>query len=86
MLRAKLYAIFAGIVAFLLALVKILWGRSQRQKKRADRAEAQVEFKEAVEDSDSELSKDLSSRKAKISKEIEDEKSVTSLSDPNSDW
>ena len=86
MLKAKLYAIFAGIVAFLLALVKILWGRSQRQKKRADRAEAQVEFKEAVEDSDSELSKDLSSRKAKISKEIEDEKSVTSLSDPNSDW
>ena len=86
MLKAKLYAIFAGIVAFLLALVKILWGRAQKQKKRADRAEAQVEFKEAVEDSDSELSKDLSSRKAKISKEIEDEKSVTSLSNPNSNW
>jgi len=84
MLKAKLYAIFAGIVAFLLALVKILWGRAQKQKKRADRAEAHVVFKEQVEDADSELSKDLSSRKAEISKEIKDGEEVTSLSDPNS--
>ena len=86
MLRAKLYAIFAGIVAFLLALVKILWGRSQKQKKRADRAEAGLQRQSDIQDSDTELSKDLASRRAEISKEIEDEKSVTSLSRPNDDW
>jgi len=85
MIKAKLYAIFAGVIAVLLATIKILSGQNRRNKKRADRAEAQIVFKEAVEDSDSELSKDLSSRKARISKEIEDEKSVTSLSRPN-DW
>ena len=86
MLKAKLYAIFAGIVAFLLALVKILWGRAQKQKKRADRAEAGLQRQSDIQDSDSELSKDLASRRAEISKEIEDEKSVTSLSRPNDDW
>ena len=85
MLKAKLYAIFAGIVAFLLALVKILWARSQKQKKRADRAEAQVVFKEAVEDSDSELSNDLSSRKAKIKQEIKEGEPVKSLEESN-EW
>ena len=84
MLKAKLYAILGGVVAFLLALVKIFAGKAKRAEKRADRAEAQVVFKEAVEDSDSELSKDLESRKAEISKEIKDGEEVTSLSDPNS--
>ena len=86
MLKAKLYAIFAGIVAFLLALVKILWGRVQKQKKRADRAEAGLQRQSDIQDSDTELSKDLSSRRAEISKEIEDGKEVTSLSRPNDDW
>ena len=85
MLKAKLYAIFAGIGLFLLGLVRVLWGRVQAQKKRADRAEAQVVFKEQVEESDSELSRDLSSRKAKIKKDLEEGETVESLEKPN-DW
>ena len=86
MLKAKLYAIFAGIGLFLLGLVKVLWGRSQKQKKRAERAEAGLQRQSDVQEADTELSKDLSSRKARISKEIKDGEEVTSLSDPNSDW
>ena len=85
MIKAKLYAIVAGIFAVLLATIKILSGQNRRNKKRAERAEAQVVFKEKVVDSDTELSKDLTSRRAKISKEIKDGE-VTSLSDPNTDW
>ena len=83
MLKAKLYAIFAGILVVLMTIIKVLSGQNRRNKKRAKRAEAQVVFKEKVEDADTELSKDLSSRKAKISKEIKDGEEVTSLSDPN---
>ncbi len=85
MLKAKLYAIFAGIGLFLLGLVKLFAGKAKRAEKRADRAEAQVVFKEKVEDSDSELSKDLSSRKAQIKKEIKEGKTVKSLEEPN-EW
>lgn len=85
MIKAKLYAIVVGIFAVLLATIKILSGQNRRNKKRAERAEAKVLFQEKVVDSDTELSKDLTSRRAKISKEIKDGE-VTSLSDPNSDW
>jgi len=83
MFKAKLYAIFAGIIAVLLTTIKVLSGQNKRNKKRAERAEAHVRRASEIQESDTELSKDLSSRKAKIKQEIEDEKSVTSLSDPD---
>ena len=85
-LKTKLIAAGAVLIAVLLALLKFFMARSKAATKRADRAEAHVVFKEQVEDSDSELSSDLESRKAEISKEIKDGEEITSLSDPNSDW
>ena len=83
--KGKLLAILAGSVAVLLFIVKILAASRKKAIKQAKQFKAVIKRKEDIEESDTELSKDLSSRKAKISKEIEDEKSVTSLSDPN-DW
>ena len=83
LLKSKLLVIGAGLIAFLLVALKFMTASRARAVKRADRAEAQVEFKKRVEESDTELSKDLSSRKAKISKEIKSGEEITSLSDPN---
>ena len=83
MLRVKLYAIFAGIVAFLLALVKILWGRSQKQKKRADRAEGELEFRDDVDEMETELDSNYQPHRAEIVNADEDE-TFDVLSDPDS--
>ena len=85
LLKSKLLAILAGSVAVLLFIVKVLAASRKKAIKQAKQFKAVIKRKEDIEESDTELSKDLASRKAKISKEIEDEKSVTSLSDPN-DW
>ncbi len=50
MIKAKLYAILAGIFAVLLTTIKILSGQNRRNKKRAERAEAKVLFQEKVVD------------------------------------
>ncbi len=83
--KGKLLAILAGSVAVLLFIVKVLAASRKKAIKQAKQFKAVIKRKEDIEESDTELSKDLASRKAKISKELEDEKSVTSLSDPN-DW
>ena len=85
LLKSKLLAILAGSVAVLLFIVKVLAASRKKAIKQAKQFKAVIKRKEDIEESDTELSKDLASRKAKISKELEDEKSVTSLSDPN-DW
>ena len=85
LLKSKLLAILAGTVAELLFVVKVLAASRRKAKKQAKQFKTILKRKEDIEESDSELSKDLSSRKAKISKEIKAGE-VTSLSDPNSDW
>ena len=85
-LKGKLLAILAGSVAVLLFTVKILAASRKKAKKQVKQFKAVLKRKEDVEEADTELSKDLSSRKAKISKEIKDGEEITSLSDPNSDW
>ncbi len=84
--KGKLLAILAGSVAVLLFIVKILAASRKKAKKQVKQFKAVLKRKEDTEEADSELSKDLASRKAKISKEIKDGEEITSLSDPNSDW
>jgi len=85
LLKSKLLAILAGTVAVLLFIVKVLAASRRKAKKQVKQFKTILKRKEDIEESDSELSKDLASRKAKISKEIQDGE-VTALSDPNSDW
>jgi len=81
--KGKLLAILAGTVAVLLFVIKVLAASRRKAKKQVKQFKAVLKRKEDIEESDSELSKDLESRKAKISKEIKDGEEITSLSNPN---
>jgi len=81
--KSKLLAILAGTVAVLLFVVKVLAASRRKAKKQVKQFKAVLKRKEDIEESDTELSKDLTSRKAKISKEIKAGEEITSLSDPN---
>ncbi len=83
MLKAKLYTILGGIGLFLLGLVKVLWGRVQKQKKRADRAEAELEFKDDVDEMETELDSNYQPHRAEIVNADKDEP-FDVLTDPDS--
>jgi len=82
-LKNKLITIGGGIIAVLLAFVKILAGQAKRAKKEAKQYQAAIKRKDDIEDLDNELQGQQSSRRAEIRKEIKDGKEVTSLSDPD---
>jgi len=84
--KSKLLAILAGSVAVLLFTVKVLAASRKKAKKQVKQFKAVLKRKEDIEESDSELSKDLESHRARISKEIKDGQDVTTLSRPNDDW
>jgi len=81
--KGKLLAILAGTVAVLLFVVKVLAASRRKAKKQVKQFKAVLKRKEDIEESDSELSKDLASRKAKISKELKAGEEITSLSNPD---
>jgi len=81
--KSKLLAILAGTVAVLLFVVKVLAASRRKAKKQVKQFKAVLKRKEDIEESDTELSRDLTSRKAKISKEIKDGEEITSLSNPD---
>ena len=83
MIKAKLYAILAGIFAVLLATIKILSGQNRRNKKRAARAEAELEFRDDVDEMETELSSNYQPHRAKIVNADKDE-TFDVLSDPGS--
>ena len=83
LLKTKLLAILAGAVAVLMFIVAILNASRKKAKKQVKQFKAVLKRKEDIEESDTELSEDLASRKAKISKEIKDGEEITVLSDPN---
>ena len=85
LLKTKLIAAGAVLIAVLLGLLKFFMARSRSATKRAERAEAGLELRSDIEESDTELSRDLSSRKAEIKKELEEGDSVESLEKPN-EW
>ena len=84
--KGKLLAILAGSVAVLLFIVKVLAASRKKAIKQAKQFKAVIKRKEETEEADTELSKDLSSRKAKIKQEISEGKPVKSLEKPNEDW
>ena len=86
LLKSRLLAILAGSVAVLLFIVSILNASRKKAKKQVKQFKAVLKRKEDIEESDTELSKDLESHRARISKEIKDGQDVTTLSRPNDDW
>ena len=85
LLKTKLIAAGAVLIALLLGLLKFFMARAKSATKRAERAEAGLRRHSDIQESDSELSKDLSSRKAQIKKEIKEGEPVEDLEKPN-EW
>ena len=85
-LKTKLIAAGAVLVAVLLGLLKFFMARSKSATKRADRAEAGLQRQSDILESDTELSRDLLSRKAKIKQAIKEGKPIKPLENPNDDW
>ena len=85
LLKGKLLAAGAVVIAILLGLVKFFASKAKREAQKADKLKAALVFRDDVEELDSELSSDLSSRKAAIVKEIEAGEN-TELTDPNNTW
>ncbi len=83
MIKAKLYAILAGIIAVLLTTIKVLSGQNKRNKKRAKRAEAELDFRDDVDEMETELSSNYQPHRAEIVNADKDE-TFDVLSDPDS--
>ena len=84
LLKTKLIAAGAVLIALLLGLLKFFMARSASATKRAERAEAGLQRQSDILEKDSELDKELVSRKAEIKKDLEDG-SVETLEKPN-EW
>ena len=85
-LKTKLIAAGAVLVAVLLAFLKFFMARSKSATKRADRAEAGLQRQSDILEADTELSRDLSSRRARDKKAIKEGKPIPSLEEPNDEW
>ena len=83
MIKAKLYAILAGIIAVLLTTIKVLSGQNKRNKKRAKRAEAELDFRDDVDEMETELSSNYQPHRVEIVNADKDE-TFDVLSDPDS--
>ena len=66
LIKSKLALISGAIIAGLLVAVRVLFASRAKQKKRADQAEAELEFKEDVEKLDNELSNNYQPHRAEI--------------------
>ena len=82
-LKGKILLIGGAIIAVLAGLLKLFISKAAREERHRKRLESALERQSDIQEIDSELSKDLESEKAKIAKEIEDDKQVDSLLDPN---
>ena len=82
-LKTKLIAAGAVLVAVLLALLKFFMARSKSATKRADRAEGELEFRDDVDEMETELSSNYQPHRAEIVNADKD-KTFDVLSDPDS--
>ena len=61
-IKAKLYAILAGIGGILLGIIKFLSFRNKQLKDQRDQYKADIDFREDVDDLDEEISQKFSHR------------------------
>ena len=82
MFKAKLYAILAGIGAVLLGVIRFLTFRNAQLKQERDQAEADLEFRNEVDEIDSEIEQDFSDRQRAAEKDIENNEIPEHLRNP----
>jgi len=81
--KGKLLAILAGTVAVLLFVVKVLAASRRKAKKQVKQYKAELEFKDDVDEMETELSSNYQPHRAKIVNADKDE-TFDVLSDPDS--
>ncbi len=82
-IKSKLLLIGGGIIVFLLAALKVLSFQNKRNKKRAERAEGQLQFKEDVDTLDSEIEQTISRRAEVANEDREEGKTPNVIRNPN---
>ncbi len=83
LIKNKLVLIGGAIIAGLLVVVRVLFASRAKQKKRADQAEAELEFKEDVEELDNELESNYQPHRSEIVN-ADDDETFDVLGDPGS--
>ena len=84
LLKTKIFAIGAAIIAALLAVIKFQSFQSKKNKERAERAEADLQFRDDVDILDNEIDQEFSRRVEEAKK---DEKKIPdNLGKPNTNW
>ena len=83
LLKSKLILIGGGIIAFLLAALKVLSLQNKRNKRRAEQAEKTLKFKEDVDTIDAEIDQEFSHRAEEAKQDVKAGKIPRNLRDPN---
>ena len=83
LLKSKLLAIGGAIIAALLIVLKLMFASRNKAVKRADQAEAELEFRDDVDEMETELSSNYQPHRAEIVNADKDE-TFDVLSDPDS--
>lgn len=85
LIKSKLVLYGGAVLVALLGIIKWLSFSRGEWKNKAKTRQAALKRQSDINELDTELSTDLQSRKAEISKEIKDGEEISSLSTPN-DW
>ena len=83
LLKSKLLAIGGAIIAALLIVLKLMFASRNKAVKRADQAEAELEFRDDVDEMETELSSNYQPHRTEIVNADKDE-TFDVLSDPDS--
>ena len=86
--KLKLYwwAIVAGIMAVMAAIIKFLTHRNSQLREKAEYAEAYAHRAKVIVDRDNELEAQARSHRAEVKREIEDTGDSSDFRDPNKLW
>ena len=82
MIKAKLYAILAGIGGFLLLALKVILGQNRRLRKENEQLEADIDFREDVDEADAEISQEFSHRAEEAKEALENDEIPEHLRNP----
>lgn len=83
-LRANVWAFLAAAGAFLFGLLTYYRSKSKRATERAEQAEKTIQYREHVEEADTEIEQDFSRRAIEANKDIKNGEVPRNLSDPDS--
>lgn len=80
----RLWGVITAIGVSLLAVIKVLLSRNKHLKKENKQLEADIEFREGVDEADSEIEQEFSHRADEANRHIDDGEIPDNLRNPNS--